>query len=310
MTPFPIPPILRPENPDTPLTQVALDLTLYPERLTVEEFDAALRCYRKFAPAGTWQLYRVAQSVLWEPVPQSAMQPDVAPVSLQFLDQVRERIAAGWRTELRLWDRKTVDSWSFTCYRLPGNKDGRQFAFYRILMPLHVPPQLVLDLAGEMALGINYLSGHAGYCFLYDPAFKVSAFGEIFRLARRFWAVDVEDLNATLRAMHDGLKGVCWLTLVGPRFVREEKVRAGWKGLAGDQEIKVVHIGDGKLLVAGESPTVGDRNLRNADLQPYFRLGRLLGPILLTDCGEFPGPFAEQESTLGWIHRFDRPEGW
>ncbi|TGR13419.1 DUF3396 domain-containing protein, partial [Mesorhizobium sp. M8A.F.Ca.ET.202.01.1.1] len=85
-------------------------------------------------------------------------------------------------------------------------------------------PALVASLANELGKQIKYLSGHAGFCHLYEPYFKATAFAQIFAWAKRYWAVDVEDLNAALPFMHNGMKAISWLTFIGPKFLADPKI--------------------------------------------------------------------------------------
>jgi hypothetical protein len=309
MASFPIQNIIM--NGELVLT-VVLDLTIYPDRLTVTEFDLVMSLYRRVCPKDAWKFYKIIETPVWDSIDRP-VQPTGIGITNQpyaFLDKVRDRIQAGRRVELRIWDRERLDSWSFHCYRLPRVGNEEEHSFYRIIMPNQTDSQLLLNLATELANGIEYLSGHGGYCFLYNAWKKSTAFDYIYKLARRYWAIDIEDLNLTLKLVRGGIKGVNWLTLVGSRFLGEGQVKANGRTLLDGHDIKEFTLTHGKLLVAGDHPVVGDRNRRSLDLQPYFQTAHTLFPVQLKYHPDFDGRFSEEGNTMEWFQRFVEPEGW
>lgn len=308
----PLPTLPCPGNPSVPMLELAIDLTIYAERLTVPEWESALEIYRTYAPPQVWKKYKASPDLGFHELSARdyvrARLSDT--VAFPFLPRVRERTERGWRTEFRVWDGKLAQSWSACVYRLAHFADEPEYAFYRFLFPWDTSPDLVASLANELGQNIEYLSGHAGFGFLYDPYFKAAAFLQIFRWAKRYWAVDVEDLNSALPSMHNGMKAVAWLTLIGAKFLADPKLAAQRPSLETIPGGAFEPCGTGALLRLGEKPILGDRHHPEPELASYYAAGALLDPVLLTKIIEFEGPFAENECTVDWIHRFAAPNEW
>jgi len=301
-----------PGDLDSPLLEIGLDLTIYAERLSVPEWEAVLDIYRKYAPADVWTKVKASPDIGFNRLPPGDYinAPLSDDATFPFLRRIRDRTIRGWRTEFRIWDGKLSQSWSACIYRLAHQVDEPEYVFYRFLFPWDTAPALVASLANELGKHIKYLSGHAGFCHLYDPYFKSTAFAQIFAWAKRYWAVDVEDLNAALPFMHNGMKAISWLTFIGAKFLADPKLEAQRQALKTIPGAVLKPCGSGALLQLGEKPILGDRHRFEPELSSYFAAGLLLDPVLLTSIAEFEGPFAERGCTVDWIHRFAAPNAW
>jgi hypothetical protein len=292
--------------------ELGLDLTIYPERLTVPEWESALDIYRAYAPPQAWKRYLASPDRGFrELATRNSVRPPLSDAAaFPFLSGIRDRTVRGWRTEFRVWDGELSHSWSACFYRLAHKPGEPEYAFYRFLFPWDTAPALVLNMARELGEKIDYLSGHGGYCFLYDPYFKGAAFTHIYGLAKRYLAVDVEDLNSTIKHMHAGLKAISWLTLMGGKFLADPRLAARRRALETIEGASSQACGAGVLLQLGDRPILGDVQRPEPELASYHRTGTLLDPAMLTEITEFEGPFAAERSTLAWIHRFAEPERW
>lgn len=301
-----------PGDPSVPLLEIGIDLTIYAERLSIPEWEAVLDIYRKYAPAQVWTKVKASPDIgfNWLPSGDYVNAPLSDDATFPFLRRIRHRTVRGWRTELRIWDGKLSQSWSACIYRLAHQANEPEYVFYRFLFPWDTAPALVASLANELGKHIKYLSGHAGFCYLYDPYFKATAFAQIFPWAKRYWAVDVEDLNAALPFMHSGMKAISWLTFIGAEFLAEPKIEAQRQALKAIPGTVLKPCGSGALLQLGQKPILGDRHRLEPELASYFAAGVLLDPVLLTNITEFEGPFAEKGCTVDWIHRFAEPNAW
>jgi hypothetical protein len=308
----PLPVLPCPGKPSVPLLEVGIDLTIYAERLTVPQWETALSIYRTYAPPQVWTKYVASPQLGFRKLPaRDYIKPPLSdPNTFPFLATVRDRTVRGWRTEFRIWDGKLQDSWSACFYRLAHQAEEPEFCFYRFLFPWDTPPALVAELTTKLGQQIEYLSGHAGYCFLYDPYFKETAFTQIYRWAKRYWAIDVEDMNAVLTSMHDGIKTISWLTLIGAKFLAEPQVQANRQALATVPGGSLQPCGTGVLLLLGNGPIRGDRHRPEPELAAYYQAGTLLESVLLKAVDKFAGPFDEDDRTLDWIHRFAVPKNW
>lgn len=296
---FPIKPVIEDEQR---LVDVALDITLYSNEITMDELQFVVSEYQRLCPRGRIKRYKNAERTIW-----GRFDPDNAN---EVFKNVKKRLDGGRHAEVGLWDGEMEESWSLRCHRLPVKKGKPEQGFYRILMPKSTSPQLMLSIATAIGGGVKFQSGHGGYSFTYDGYFKEDSFEYIYPLARRYWGIDVEDINNTLPLMNKGIKCVNWLTLVGRAFLKklewstQDELLVDAKGVA---EKALTH---GRLIVAGEEPTIGDRNRRGKGLQQYFDVAKVVAPVQIKSHPEFDGQFSEEENTFAWFLRFTEPEGW
>ena len=128
----------------------------------------------------------------------------------------------------------------------------------------------------------------------------------IYSLARRFPGLEVDRPLLHIRYVSKGIKGVNWLTILGPRWV---DAMGGVTRLRESlSELFVFYEYDGSLLIqAGPRPQPGDVNQR---LWPtlYAELARLLKPIRISEHFSFD-KYGEnrftQETSQEWLARFD-----
>jgi hypothetical protein len=295
--------------------KVMLDLTVYLQGPSLAELDFLVDWYARTAPAGRLRKFKLAEQPNWLdlslPHP-TACDADAAmtPAPLPFLASVRERVSDGRAFSVGVWDGRPIDdqegSWSFNCTRVQLAERG-SFAFVRILVPVLTDPAVLSRAAAALAQNVEFLSGHGGLAFTYDPWLKPAAMDYIYARARRFWGVDVEDLNVTLPLTRRGIKGVAWLTLIGKPWLTPpfaERLQT-----AGD--VVCDHHRHGVVLMAGAAPAVGDRHRPDGSLDVYFELARALAPTYLQTHPDFSGErFAQHNNTLGWVRRFLEPHGW
>lgn len=295
--------------------KVMLDLTLYLQGPTLEELEFLIDWYARTAPAGSLVKYRIAEHPHWIPVSQpilTASGRDAAQAGrpLPYLEPSRKRVREGRAFEVGFWDGRSIDepdgSWSFNCTRIHLRSRG-QFSFVRILVPLQTDPAVLMRAACTLAENVEFISGHGGLVFTYDQWLKIDAMDYIYAKARRFWGVDVEDLNVTLPLTKQGIKGVSWLTLLGKQFATPALVER----LHGLTDVVTQHYRHGFVFIAGPDPKAGDRHRPDGSLDPLFALARALAPVYLNAHPDFTGQrFIQHGNTLGWVRRFIEPNGW
>jgi len=299
--------------------RVVLDLTVYLEGPSEAELGWLLDYYESICPPKRVAEYKIAEVQEWYPVSdphltESGRAAASAGERRPHLAPVRRRLQEGRAFEVTLWDGRAIDdpegSWSFTCRRIHLRSTGLH-AFARILVPLGSDPALLLAAARAVADSVALRSGHGGLAFTYDPWLKADAFDAIYARARRFWGVDVEDLNATLALTAEGMKSPSWITLVGKRFAELPEVAAGLESLRARADVVVEPRRHGTLLVAGARPVAGDQNAPDESLAPYFAIAKALEPVLLDRSPDFEGEkFIDNANTVGWMRRFLDPGGW
>jgi hypothetical protein len=295
-----------------------LDLTIYLEDPTEGELEYLVDLYAKTCPQNRLTRYKISELEYWPMVAnpvltKSARLAAANRMANPALEPVRRRIRAGRAFELRFWDGNEInasdESWSFSCTRIKLRRSGLH-AFARILVPLATNPALLLDLAMSIAGNVRFLSGHGGLVFVYHPWHKAAAFDYIFAKGRRFWGIDIEDLNASLPLMRDGIKGISWITMLGQvpgRVVNATSLRLDRP----PHDVVVHRERHGYVFNIGSAPTAGDINRPGPELDPYFRFGGCIAPLMLTHHPDFGGAlFVRTGSTLGWVRRFVDPQGW
>ena len=297
-----------------------LDLTVYLVGPDESELDFLVRLYTRACPRDRLSRYKIAEFEHWPTVANPALtasgrQAAAHGLPTPALEPVRRRIRDGRAFELRFWDGREIDaaegSWSFSCTRIHLRRSGLH-AFVRILIPLEAGPQILPDLARAIARNVRFLSGNGGLTFAYQPWHKAVAFDHIFAMARRFWGVDIEDLNASLPLMREGLKSIGWITMLGQVGGASAGSASPPAFLANPiDNVTITTELHGVIMLVGAEPVAGDINRQAPELSPYFTLARCLEPLVLAHHPDFDGDlFAKSGGTVDWIRRFIDPQGW
>lgn len=297
--------------------KVMLDLTVYLTGPTVEEFETLCDLYERFCPPAQRSAFKIDEIITWSNVAapdltESGRRAARAGIKRPYFEATRNRIRDGRAFAASLWDRRMIDdpkgSWSFTCRAVKQRSTGVH-AFARFLLPLQSSLDMLLELTRATADEVPFFSGHGGLSFVYEPWFKSAALNEIYARAKRFWGIDVEDLNATILLIRKHIKTNSWITLVGNQFAGA--LEGNLAALAKDPEVAIHRARHGFILVAGPQPVAGDRNLKDPGLKPYFAIAQALAPLFPTDHPDFAGiRFKNAGDTTGWARRFVDPAGW
>ena len=302
-----------------PVVKVMMDLTIYFDGPTLEEFEYLLDLYEALCPAERLREFKIDEIPIWSQIEDPLLTihgraAAAAGIARPYFEPVRERIQQGRAFEAQYWDGIELDepegSWSFKCGRIHLRTQGH-FGFARVLLPLDTDCRLLLRLACDMSEHVSFHSGHGGLVFAYDPTFLDEAFDEIYAKARRFWAVDIESIDDTLPLTRRGIKAVNWITLIGHDFIWAPEAARAVDKLADTSQVTTIPRSQGTVFVAGSNPVTGDRNRPSAELAPYFAVANALAPLFLDDHHDFPGErFPTNGNTVGWLRRFVDPDGW
>ena len=300
-------------------SKVMQDLTVYLVGPSKQEFEYLIDLYESICPSDRLVKYKIAELEVWPRITSPLLTATGraaarAGLNRPYLEPVRQRIRDRRAFEVQFWDGRRIDdpegSWSFSCRRIHLRSTGLH-AFSRILIPLEANPEILRTTALAIADSIGFYSGHGGLVFVYDPWLKQDALDAIYAQARRFWGVDVEDLNRTLPLMKNGIKGVNWITLVGRGFASAPEIQAALADLAKVPEVTIEQRKQGTMLIAGPQPVVGDQHRPDHSLDPYYAVGNALRPLFLDAHPDFSSErFVQNANTLGWIRRFIDPAGW
>lgn len=294
---------------DLAVLRVKLDITVYFDALDVSTFERLVDLYAQLFPDASKAFYKIAEKEEWllikEPeLTASGRKASSEGISLPLLAPVRRRISSGRGFEFRLWDGKEIDEeqgWSFSSHGIRFRNLGTR-SYARFLMPAETKPELVHQLALRIVHACPFSFLHAGFTFAYYPWEKDEAFDEIFRLSRRYWCVDVEDIAGTLAVESLSLKTIGWLTGVGNFW------RVPISNIEGVTSEMASH---GVLYRIGDAPNVGDVNRAEGIPNAYFQLAQSLAPVLCKDHPDFDGSFfGVEDNTNRWLRRFFEPTLW
>lgn len=279
---------------------VAPALTLYlpgaPRRV---EVTAALNAYRQTCPVDRQEFVSGSQAPAFTPV-SGAMGRRILE---SHLERMSQRIDEG----IAVWDGRETESWWFTIRGVPPIGETRRASFCQVRFPSETDMERVYGLALTLAETLPFLSGHGGYTAVFNAERKMSAFDQIFVWAKRYWGLEVEDLNLTLEHVVDRIKGANWLTFVGEGMMSlDDEIGSELSGLAG---VDVAATRHGRLLRAGPAPVLGDRN-RMEWPEGYAAVEKLLAPHKLTHHDEFGGRFEREGATMSWFRRLLEPDQW
>ncbi len=299
-------------------SKVVLDLTVYLVGPSESELEYLLDLYDGFCPADRRSRYTIGELNFWpeiaHPVLTLSSRGAAAGTKRPYFEPVRQRIRAGRGFGLGVWDGHEIDdsdgSWSFVCHRIHLRSTGLH-AVLRFMMPLESDLGILQRAAIAVAENVELYSGHGGLVFAYNPWLKEDAFDAIYAQSRRFWGIDVEDLNETLPLMKEHIKGVNWITLVGKKFASVDDVRGKLDELAATSNVTTEFHRHGAMLIAGQTPVVGDQHRPDRSLDPYCAIAKALQPLFLGEYPDFPGDrFIRNGNTVCWIRRFLDPDGW
>jgi hypothetical protein len=151
-------------------------------------------------------------------------------------------------------------------------------------------PDLVRELAMEMAREIPFDSGHAGLCLHYLPGSKVGVSEAIRDLALRYPGMDIRsDLYSSSKVGHR-LNGIHWLTFLGPQVLQPLGGVAGLRSRLYSPGVTVQPLGSERALVTlGPGPEAGDME-QGRTLPHYRELAHVLEPWLLPPYPLTPSP--------------------
>lgn len=308
----------RVQNNQT-LCKLTLDLTLYLTGPTLEEFEYLVDIYHRLCPRERLQQYAIMETPYWLPVtnPTLTMSGRAAANAGRlrpYLEPVRNRIREGRGFRLHYWDGHDINNpagcWSFTCARVHKKSSGHH-TYVQFMLPLSESPQVLEQLAVQLAEHIGFYSGHGGLSFTYNSQNKYTAFDAIYASARRFWGIDIENLNGTLLQMQTSIKGISWLTLLGTPFLNSEETPLQLAAFSAIDQVLVRQQKQGALIRIGNQPDPLDQHRPTSIMQSYRAAATLLDALYVQAHPDFEGyRFIDNGNTMGWVRRFIEPQEW
>jgi Type VI immunity for VRR-NUC len=287
---------------DNWLCRTAPALTLYlPEPPACREGLEAWRAYAGVCPPNRMPYImrkRMADYDEWPVLSEEI----VTELYLSEMDRRRDQ-------GIVVWDGGETSCWALNIEGVFEPDEPPQASFCQIIFPDDVAPRLMVKAAIALANQLPFVSGHAGHTVFFRTWRKVEAFDQVYAWAKRYWGLEVEDLNRTLPVALDGIKGANWLTLVGNPLWERLALLNPRSGEEAPPQVIVHEAAHGRVLVAGDQPILADRN-RGEFPDTYAAVERMLQPIKIRSHPEFPGRFDEEAATMAWLNRLTNPDAW
>jgi len=216
-------------------------------------------------------------------------------------------------------------SWEFACqggvnaheasefqFSVFGNGAVDRLSYLRVVLPmtwLQTPQGSFPDLVEQFCRILGPYHGYGGFGFIESNDIEMEYYGEpmVYALSRRFPGIEVDRPLVHLMYLSDGIKGVNWLTVLGPRWIEQMGGVAALRTALPDPFV-FREFDQGLIIQAGPAPEIGDCNQQ---LWPAFypKLARLLKPIRIQQhgCFDYAGTHRfTPETTMEWLTRFDR----
>jgi hypothetical protein len=205
-------------------------------------------------------------------------------------------------------DNQQTDSWLFMFHGYEPASEPGKASFYRFEFDWRLAPERLMEFTQAVLQVVNCVSGYGGYVFQGLPRgpYGRSSFDQIYRWARRYWGVEVQNLDVTVNHMLEGYKCPSWLTIVSDRL---PGISPAIVSAAESVAFQSWRSSGGTIQQAGSSPVLGDRN-RAESLDSYEAIARALEPIQVKQHGAFGGSFFTEDRTMAWLRRFSEPRGF
>lgn len=217
----------------------------------------------------------------------------------------------GWETSW-LGGRNPQEASEYRITALGEDSPLPRLGYLHVLLPLNPREPQFEKFAAAALRFCEILKPYHGYGGI---GFAQSAHGVVedeaqplvYSLAQRYPGIEVDSPSGHSLYLADGIKGVNWLTVLGPRWV---EAMGGVDSLRRSlRDEFVFHPFDGGLMIqAGPRPQAGDVNQRIWP-ENYAELARLLKPIRVTDLGSFGNNGQNRfthATSIEWLARFDR----
>lgn len=297
-------------KPATTDMSARLSLTVFVRGSLHEQIDALQDLWRRLGAGlggGRARFFRSRGRPLWVPLPEAEPQPVFA--------ELTGSSPGGWLLELAEHCECESDAtgawWQFA--DLPPVRGIERASYVRVLLAAGTPASTLAAL-GEWSIDhLRLWWGAGGFVFHHTRGSPVFAYRRMAALAKRHWAVQIQDMAALQWDALRGMPGVNWLTLIGDEF-------ANVGGLTTDEIASEAALStslglfhrrgaQGIALAAGSTPSSGDINLCE-DMSNYVRIAKLVDPLLLETQTPLSGPFARPEVLTAWLKRFRDPRPW
>jgi TseV toxin immunity protein TsiV len=163
------------------------------------------------------------------------------------------------------------------------------------------PAKLIADFK-RMATrpGVWHASAGLGLYVVFGADWEQIAGPKLLALSKRFLALDLPN-RQTEAYLLKGTKGPGWLTYVGAELAGELAAPP-----AKEPGFSVEALGEGKLIIAGQQPPLGDVNRGAKDIGPLRIAAAMVQPLRTTEWMDIPLPLEMFDvETSSWLARLD-----
>ncbi|MER9326551.1 type VI immunity family protein [Mesorhizobium sp. M0488] len=304
------------------LVRIAFEVTVYPWRVTVPNFERIVRIFLAFCPPEQLKFFRISELPVWSRLSEPALtrsghEAQVDGTPMPFFEPVRKRIREDRAFVARLWDGREIDdplgSWSLTIVREKYAGEGL-FSYARVLVPLESDPNVLVALARQFAEDIELLSGHGGPVFGFNPVLPYAAFTKIYTHSRRYLGIDIDMLDMCPRHMKHRLKSPCWINLIGHELTSTNDLPLSRGASFQESGIRSNRQRFADVHVIGNRPVPLDVNRQAEGASGYRAYGEAISDFVLSEADTGPldgeGFFNNPGTTDDWLHRFGRASAW
>ncbi len=166
---------------------------------------------------------------------------------------------------------------------------------------------LLLNFAADACAVFPFMSGHAGFVLETSPYYKVDGEVTAWQMSMKHPGLDISNSVTDPVALgRDGIKGVNWLTMLGPEFADRIGGASAMRQVL-PKSVTILSAGNGVILQAGPVPCWG--NVNRQDLLPDYRaVYKLVAPLqdpIVQRYTSFSLPGGDhKEKTTAWLRRF------
>jgi hypothetical protein len=285
---------------DYPLVELKQHLTLFvPDPPGPKTVQQVLDCYFTHWGDSFTQYYSTAFGYGPEPWDAAAR----ARFYSAELPQLRQGVHWGYA----LSDGRVTDSRALVFHGYRPASQPAKASFFRFEFEWAADAQQLRAFAGDLLDIVSCLSGYGGYVFQRHASLLKSSYDQIYAWSRRYWGVEVVDLDVTVDYMRTAYKAVNWITIIGDPLAQAHSDALQRAKLAAHAfEVR----SGGTLLTTGPVPLLGDRH--RGRLTGYEAVALALQPMQVQDHAPFgDGTLSRwtEENTNAWLRRFTDPSG-
>jgi hypothetical protein len=271
----------------------ALAITLYFDGPRDRFADGVAACWEEF-------VQRSADRLTWYADEELGKWRRVSPERLRRpTDRLKSSKAMPFYAWTAVSGRQFEDASDVTFNATVRDGAGGYLSYLRATFPTGNDIEEFITTAQRWCERVPFLHGYGGLTVNQSPHEPQPNSGMLLQIAERFPGFEIDDCGGTILVAQDFIKGVNWLTFLGPSFV--DRLGDGFSPAVSIHRF----ITGGLIIRAGRVPVRGDAG---DDLEPYREVARVLRLICLTTHPPLgPAEFGSfgSEKTDRWLRRFE-----